>query len=210
MSNTDSFVDEVNEELSRDRLFAFFRRWGWVPLLIVVALVGGTAWREWSAAQERQAAQTAGDALIAALDAPDATARAAALAQTTDGGALRDLLAAGTLAEAGDTDAARAAYEAIATSDAEPLYKDLALFRSALLGGESARDTLQSLAVPGRPLRLLAQEQIALADLADGKDDAAIASARAILEDAEVTPLMAERMRTLLVALGASESDAGQ
>jgi hypothetical protein len=33
MANTDSFIDEVNEEVRRDRLFAFFRKWAWLAVL---------------------------------------------------------------------------------------------------------------------------------------------------------------------------------
>ena len=41
MSDTDSFIDEVSEEVRRDRLFVLMRKWGWIPILLVVLLVGG-------------------------------------------------------------------------------------------------------------------------------------------------------------------------
>ena len=44
MSDTYSFIDEVTEEVRRDRLFGYFRRYGWIPAVIIVALVGGTAY----------------------------------------------------------------------------------------------------------------------------------------------------------------------
>ena len=40
MSNPDSFIDEVTEEVRRDKLFALFRKWGWVGVLLVVVIVG--------------------------------------------------------------------------------------------------------------------------------------------------------------------------
>jgi hypothetical protein len=64
MSNTDSFIDEVTEEVRRDRLFGYFRRYGWIPAVVIVALVGGTAYNEWSKAQVAQVAQARGDALL--------------------------------------------------------------------------------------------------------------------------------------------------
>ena len=47
MSNPDSFIDEVTEEVRRDRLFAMFRKYGWIGVLIVVFIVGGAAVNEW-------------------------------------------------------------------------------------------------------------------------------------------------------------------
>ena len=58
MSNTDSFIDEVNEEVRKDRLFALMRRYGWIAILLVLLLVGGAAFREYRLAQNRAAAQT--------------------------------------------------------------------------------------------------------------------------------------------------------
>ena len=51
MSQNESFIDEVSEELRRDRLFALFRRWAWLGILIVVVAVGGAAWNEWRKAR---------------------------------------------------------------------------------------------------------------------------------------------------------------
>ena len=41
MSNPDSFINEISEEVRRDRLYALLRRWGWVAALIVIGIVGG-------------------------------------------------------------------------------------------------------------------------------------------------------------------------
>ena len=46
MSDSDSFINEVSEELRRDRLFALMRRWGWLAGLVVLAIVGAAAWFE--------------------------------------------------------------------------------------------------------------------------------------------------------------------
>ena len=52
MSNPESFIDEVNEELKRDRLFALMRKYAWIAVLAVVLIVGGAAWNEWRKATE--------------------------------------------------------------------------------------------------------------------------------------------------------------
>ena len=46
MSDTDSFIEEVSEEVRRDKLFATMRKYGWIAVLIVLLLVGGTVYRE--------------------------------------------------------------------------------------------------------------------------------------------------------------------
>ena len=74
MSDTDSFIDEVTEEVRRDRLFLLLRRWGWVGVLAVVLIVGGAAFNEVRKARIAGQAQDLGDAILAALsqNAPQA------------------------------------------------------------------------------------------------------------------------------------------
>ena len=79
MSNPDSFIDEVTEEVRRDRLFRAFRRYGWIGVVLVAAIVGGAAFNEWQKASRTATAQALGDGLTAALAAGTPEARAAAL-----------------------------------------------------------------------------------------------------------------------------------
>lgn len=199
MSNTDSFVDEVNEELRRDKLFATLRRWGPVALLAVVGLVGYTAYSEWRAADQRAQAQAAGDALYAALEDADVPAAIAALDHQ---GPVEALAHAAALTQAGDRDGARAALEALAAApDTDAIYTDLAALKAQMLGAPDMA-VLEQLSLPGRPYRLPALEQTAIARLAAGDADGAIAAAQAVIEDAGVTRGQAERMMTLMLALG--------
>ncbi len=112
MSQSESFIEEVTEEVRRDRLFGLMRRYGWIAILVVLALVGGAAWNEWRKAQDAAAAQAAGDALIAALSADDSAARVSALreVEATSNGAriARDFLTVSELIETGATDEALA------------------------------------------------------------------------------------------------------
>lgn len=209
VSNSDSFIDEVTEEVRREKLYGYLRRYGWVAVVCVLALVGGAAWFEYRNAQDRAAAETRGDALLAALNQPDAAARAAALAQVeTDGqaAAVTALLTAAMQQEAGDLAAAAQSLQALAdNNDAPRMYRDLAAFKAALLPVDDA-DTrlaaLQDLAAPGQPYRLLALEQLAYLSLDAGDPDAAIATLRQIEEDAAVSRGLRERVQTVMVALG--------
>ena len=80
MSDTDSFIDEVTEEVRRDRLFLMMKRYGWIGAAVVVAIVGGAAYREYDRAQTTAAAEALGDAVIAALAENETDKRAEALA----------------------------------------------------------------------------------------------------------------------------------
>ena len=78
MSDTDSFIDKVSEEVRRDRLFVLMRKWGWIPILLVVLLVGGATFNEWSKARWRSSAQALGSDIMDAVQLADAADRSAA------------------------------------------------------------------------------------------------------------------------------------
>lgn len=217
MSNQDSFIDEVTEEVRKDRLYALYRKYGWIALLAVVLLVGGAAANEWRKASARAEAQAAGDALLSALEGstPEARAEAfAAMELPQDAGrrAVALLLRAGTEAELGDKAAARASLEQVAADNDLPAeMRDLAILKSAILaGGEVAPEEriarLSPIAVPGGPYRLLALEQIALAEIEAGDTAKALETLTGIAADAGVTQDLRTRVTQLIVALGGEVS----
>lgn len=209
VSNSDSFIDEVTEEVRREKLYGQLRRYGWIGVVVVLGLVGGAAWNEYRTAQARNAAEAAGDALLAALEQDDAAARAAVIAEIEVEGsasAVTALLTASTQEEAGDTAAAFATLTALAADqDVPEMYRDLASFKAAMLPSDDAAArlaALEALSQPGQPFRLLALEQMAYATLEGGDTEGAIAIMRRIDEDAGVTRGLRERVQTLMVALG--------
>lgn len=211
MSNTDSFIDEVTEEVRRDRLYALMRRYGWIAALAILLLVGGAAWNEWRKAQAQAAAEATGDAILGAMEAESAAARAEALA-TIEGqpanAPVRGLLRASELVDAGDKAGALAAYDAVAAlGDAPEIYRAIAAFKALLLRGPDMERTalrieLEALARPGAPLRLLAEEQLALDEIGAGETEAALSRLNAILADVEVTSGLRRRASQLIVSLG--------
>ena len=95
MSNEDSFIDEVSDELRRDRLYKVYKRYGWIAATAIVVIVGGASVNEWRKAQASAEAQATGDAILAALETQDPDARAEALAALSgDGNAARSALLA--------------------------------------------------------------------------------------------------------------------
>jgi hypothetical protein len=212
VSDTDSFITEVSEEVRKDQLFGYVKKYGWIAITLIFVLVGGAAYSEWTKAQDRAASQAAGDALLDALEQDDIAARAVALAEVTSDGpaaAVSGLLTAAAQQNAGDLAGAKATLDGLATNDVIPqAYRDVAVFKSAMIdvegiGSAERRELLQSLATPGLPYRLLAMEQIAIMDVASDDTDAAVAGLQAILEDAAVSRGLRDRAQTLMVALGA-------
>ncbi|MEM9579765.1 MAG: hypothetical protein AAF891_03695 [Pseudomonadota bacterium] len=222
MSDTDSFIDEVTEEVRRDRLFGYFKKYGWIAVVLVVAIVGGTAYNEWSKAQARAKAQNAGDAILGALEANAPADRIAALDKVKSGDitpgarAIVALLEAAEQSADGDDAAAQAALDLIASDGSLPeIYRQIAAFKSASrkgsLSADERRQRLSALASPGQALRPLAQEQLALIDIEEGNTEAAIETLQGLVVDAEATAGLRQRATQLIIALGVEpETLAGQ
>ena len=217
MSDTDSFIEEVSEEVRRDRLFALMRKYGWIGLLAVFLLVGGAAYNEWRKASERAAAEELGDRLLNALELEDSSARAAALAKVqgdkAGSKALVAMLAAAESMAADDAAASNAALSTIAEdADLSKAYRDLATLKLVLQAGtdmaaEERRAKLTALAVAGAPFRLLAEEQLAMLDIEDNDVEAAISRLKDIIGDVEVTAGLRNRASQLIVVLGGEIDD---
>ncbi|SHE55173.1 hypothetical protein SAMN05444279_10425 [Ruegeria intermedia] len=212
MSDVDSFIDEVTEEVRRDRLYMLLRRWGWVGVALVVLIVGGAAFNEYRKARSTAQAQELGDAILAAMVQNEPADRAAALegieAHTPGGDAVVNFLLSASLAEAGSVPQAVERLNAIAVQgDLPEIYRAIASFKALLLQADTLpaadrRQQFEALAVPGAPLRLLAQEQLALIDVSEGDVPAALDRLQALRLDAEAGAEIRQRAGQLIVALG--------
>ncbi|GAW36095.1 hypothetical protein RA2_03163 [Roseovarius sp. A-2] len=216
MSDTDSFIEEVTEEVRRDRLFRLMRRYGWIAILAILLLVGGATWNEWRKAQARESAQALGDSILAALSAEERAARAAALAgidaPDPEAAAVVDLLAA---AEGAEQEPEAAAQRLLEIADREatlPVYRQIATLKAVTLPGggldpETRRARLEGLVAAGGAVRLLAEEQLALIALETGDRAAALETLARIAQDAEATAGLRRRVTQVIVALGKEPPD---
>ena len=211
MSQTDSFIEEVTEEVRRDRVFALIRKYGWIAILAVMLIVGGAAWREYQKAQIRAEAEGLGASLLAALEQDDAGARVAALeniAPARPGGeAVVAMLKAAEQGRSGDAANGAATLNALAVNpDVPAIYRQIASFKALLLAADTMepgelRSQLEGIIQSGSPMRLLAEEQIALVDAKLGDTQAAIDRLNRILQDADVTAGLRRRATQLIVAM---------
>lgn len=209
MSNPESFIDEVTEEVRRDRLFAMFRKYGWIGIVAVIAIVGGAAWNEWQKSRAEARAQAFGDALTEALDMGGTEERAGALDAIAADGDQTGILA---LMRASDPETdkagALAALDKLAADASQPqTYRDLAVLRRVIVAGKDApladrRAALTDIAAAGRPFRTLAQEQLAYLLVEEGKTDEAIAALTQLSQDQEAPQGLKARAKQIIVALG--------
>ena len=135
MSNPDSFIGEVKEEVRRDRLYRLFRRYGWLGILAVLALVGGTAYREWSTANQRLEAEAVGDSIRAASSEESPAERIARLDKieidNLDARAIRDFIVAAAMLDDGMQDNSLERLDLVSNNkDVSIVYRDLALLKS--------------------------------------------------------------------------------
>lgn len=213
VSDTDTFIDEVTEEVRRDKLFAAMRRYGWIAILAVLVLVGAASYSEWRKARDNSAAQALGDAVLGSIQGEGPVeGRIAMLTDQPaegDAAALVALIAAAQEADAGARDAAIARLdEMLAGGGIESRYADLARLKVVLLTADTTAPddriaALSGLTAPGAPYRVLAEEQIALAELEKGDTDVALERLQRLTADSEATDALRTRVSQLIVALGA-------
>lgn len=212
--------DEVEEELRAERAQKFLTQYaGWMlgaVLLVVIAVAGWQAWR-WHQAKQDERAGAAYIGAMLATEQPGGAGSAAALnqfdalaVQAPQGyRTLSRLQAAALQAQTGHLKEALALWDAVAgDGNADPLLRDLASLLWAQHQVESGdpaivRARLEPLAGTPGPWRALAQEQIALLDLRQGRTDQAKQTLTALRNAADAPAGVKERATALLARLGA-------
>jgi hypothetical protein len=210
--------DEVEEDLRAERAEKLLKKYAWLLIVLAVAIVGGAAgWQLWNRYRARQdvAAGASYVAVQNALEQPT-TAKAGQitaldqLAATAPSGyrTLARLRAAGLKADAGDTAGAVALWNQVAAdASADQLLRDLASLLASqreLDHGDPAQleARLKPLAETGNPWSTLAQEQLAMLDLRQGKVDDARKTLQMLSFDIDSPSGLRARASALLTGLG--------
>lgn len=214
-NQSDSFIDEVTEELRRDKLFRSLRRYGWIGIGLVVVIVGGTAWREYDQHKTQKAAQSFGDAIILAQSSefPPAAILDIPEEDLDEGQKLLRALLASSLLVTGEKRAEAATLlrdtadsAVVSKGGGAALLREMALLKAVMEDPAmdlAARDAvLTKLSEPGAPFRLLALEQKAIALIGAGRDADAAVLINKIQEEDGLSEAMASRLASTLIALG--------
>lgn len=211
MSDSDSFIREVTEEVRQDRMLRLWKRYGPYVIGAIAALVVAAAVLQWMDARERQAALERGAAFLEG-DVEDVTL-ATRLVEETEGPAavLARMRLGAALAAAGDAAAAAETYEAVARLPGiDPAYGDLAEMKAIrLAAGEAgtlapaeAAGRLEALVREGRPYRLLALELRAALRAEAGDLEGAEADLATLFAEPGLPEGLQGRAGALAVSLG--------
>ena len=138
MSDTDSFIEEVSEEVRRDRLYGFFRKYAWIGILVVVTIVGGTAFLEFQKAKAKIKAEALGSAIIEALEISNEKERVERLSNidvsNSEAKSIVALLLAAEEMSLQNYDAASRNLNAISEDQSiSQIYRDMAKFKFLLI-----------------------------------------------------------------------------
>ena len=212
MSDTDSFLQEVSEELRRDRLYRNIRKYGWLAILLVVLVVGGATYREYLKSKTETAAQLFGTSIINALGEKNIDDRISKLQKINAPGDNAKVVIAMLLsAELNGSESPALEKSSLSTitegSSIDAHYRELLNFKILLgsaetLSLEERASAFEALSKPGNPFRLLAEEQLALIELEQGYIDNAVEKISQILLDAELTAGLRNRATQMMIALG--------
>ena len=216
----ETFLREVDENLRRDQLRDWARKYGWWlvgALVLFLAAVGG--WLYW---QERQRAEAAEDSEILSQIYTDiGTGQMATVPKRLDvladdgKGAVRAtalFTGAAVALEQNDRTTATAKYNAIANDDnlAAP-YRDLGLIRATSLEFDTLKPEqviarMEPLAKPGNPWFGTAGELTAMAMIKQGKKSEAGRLFATIAADRQVPPSIRARAVQIAGSLGVDAS----
>ncbi|MCY3877684.1 MAG: tetratricopeptide repeat protein [Rhodobacteraceae bacterium] len=218
MANTDSFIEEVTEEVRRDRLFALFRRYGWIAAALILLLVGAAGFREWNSAQRQAKAEAFGNRILTVLEADNSNAALTALGgiEAEDNQqAVIQLYMADSLLNSDDAQAAVEVLDRLA-GDVEiaQVYRDLAVLKAAWIGAEYLpSDEIIARAAPlevsASAFRPMAIETRAHMLIRQGQIAQAVDVLRQLENEAGLPQAMRGRLSQLLDALdtGATQSE---
>lgn len=210
MTNTDSFISEVSEEVRKDRLFALFRRYGWIGIVLVFLIVGAAVFNEWRNSQIRSTAENFGDEFLSAVSESDLDNKLQNLMDLNSQGEQRILVGlakAGSMIDAGDKEGALIELSAIANDETNPIhYRHLAELKSiwiesADLSLNEISNRLAPLEQLGAPYRLLASETMAHALVASNQFSEAVDKLNLILQEVAVPGDLRNRVQQLLNTL---------
>jgi hypothetical protein len=215
LSNNESFMQEVSEEVRKDRFYRILKKWGWVGIALIVALVGGASFNEWNKESKINSARNLGDRVLAAIASKDVIdLKEIEIKNVSQDIFIKNLMSA-ILFSDDKLDASKKALEEIGgIPGITKTYKDLNAFKLGLLllksgnlTGEERFGVFEALVEPGSPFRSLAKEQQALILIEQGNIELAIKTLMEITDDSETTDTLRRRVAQLRISLGSDPNN---
>ncbi len=212
----DNFIEEVDEELKRERYLELWRKYGrfavGAVILVVIAVAGGVGWRQYQVNLRIESGLQYVDAIDLAAAGKSAGALAAFHALGKDGAAgYRDLARfqeAAVLARQGNEAAAAQIYDSVAQDEgADAVFRNLALILYALNVADRAEpkalaDRLKPLTEDSSPWRFSALEITALLHRRRGDVSAAKSVYRMLADDDRAPSRLRARAAEFLAVIG--------
>lgn len=213
MADSDSFVQEVTEEVRRDAMYAAWRKYGPFVVGAIALVILGTAAQSWWKSSQENAVREAGEAFIQAQTVEESADAAEAFLTLSNEGegdyaALAGLRAAAAFGASGDVPRAVEQYEAVAAmSGIDARLTDLAKLRTVMIRSDTMEpaemlEKLAPLSASGQPWRKAALEFTAAAHVRAGDEAAAIEALTSLLGEEALRPDVQVRAREMISALG--------
>ena len=216
MANPESFLEEVAEEVRRDRLFKFFKKNGWIIAFVVLATLCASIAYEWRKNSEISRAKSNGDLLTLALEKSQKGNLEELLDLLSDNSPyLRpssDLMAVTKLYYAellynideNSSESMSVLKEIFSNESISTTLRQLAKIKYLLLfSGDNKvkQDLIDELSSPDNHYRFLAQEHKVQTYLASGMSDEANRQIDILLNDLEVSEQQKRRLMDLKLAI---------
>ena len=208
VSDNESFIDEVTEEVRRDKLYLLIRSYGWIPLIVILAIISGSVFIEVRSSSMRIASEGLGDLLSEVLDDKIGNTDTISdnISKFVDSqSTLALILSAKVFENKSEFQSAISAYEEILkVDDVQKSIKDFVRFKLLLLVKDDpvkTEDLLAKLITPNSAFNLLALEQKVLIEIKENNWEDAIANLNLLIADQRASQAMISRATQIKKAI---------
>jgi hypothetical protein len=206
VSENESFIDEVTEEVRRDKLYLLLKRYGWVPVIIIITVILTSIFIEIRNNAKEIEAENLGDLLASSLSG-DMTVKSILLNDIsgTPKTLIALLLEAKILEKKLEYQAAISAYETVLSHEEIPTsLEDFIKFKLVLLEKNDlvrAKKLISDLINPDSAFHLLALEQQVRIEIGEKRWSEAVSNLDLILSDPEASQGMISRATQIKKAI---------
>lgn len=206
MSENESFIAEVTEEVRRDKLYLLLKRYGWIPVIVIITVILTSIFIEIRNNAKVIEAENLGDLLASSL-IEDTKVKAILSNDTfsTPKSLIALLLEAKILENKSEYQTAIAVYETVLNREEIPTsLRDFVKFKLVFLVKDDpirVKKLIGDLINPDGSFHLLALEQKVLIEIGEKMWNEAIANLNLILADPEASQGMISRATQIKKAI---------